>query len=70
MLTIQINLVVIAVCTLLLTVVPLLIAWSLFLLIRTVTRLVKDFQKEFQPLAERKAVRFTRSACAGLLALC
>lgn len=52
MLTIQISLVVIAVCTLLLTLVPLLIAWKLYQLVRTVTKIVKKFQVEFQPLAE------------------
>ena len=52
MLTIQISLVVIAVCTVLLTLVPLLIAWKFYTLMRVITRIVKDFQQEFQPLAE------------------
>lgn len=52
MLTIQISLVVIAVCTVLLTIVPLFIAWKLYQLMRTVVKLVKDFQEEFKPLAE------------------
>ena len=52
MLTIQISLVVIAVCCVLLTLVPLLIAWKLYQLVRTVTKIVKDFQKEFRPLAD------------------
>lgn len=50
--TIQISLVVIAVCTVLLTVVPLLIAWKVYQLMRAVTKVVKEFQEEFRPLAE------------------
>ena len=52
MLTIQISLVVIAVCTVLLTVLPLLIAFKLYQVMRTVTALVKDFREQFQPLAD------------------
>jgi len=36
----------------LLTVVPLLIAWKLYQVMRTVTAVVKDFQEQFQPLAD------------------
>jgi hypothetical protein len=36
----------------LLTVVPLLIAWKLYQVMRTVTALIKDFREQFQPLAD------------------
>ncbi|MFC1500068.1 DUF948 domain-containing protein [Candidatus Zixiibacteriota bacterium] len=50
--TIQISLVIIAICTVLLTVVPLLIAWQAYRLMRAVTKVAKEFQEEFKPLAE------------------
>jgi uncharacterized protein YoxC len=52
MLTIQISLVVIAVCTLLLTILPLLIAFKVYQMMRAATKVVKEFQEEFKPLAE------------------
>ncbi|MFC1529082.1 DUF948 domain-containing protein [Gemmatimonadota bacterium] len=52
MLTIQISLVIIAVCTLLLTIVPLLIAFQVYRMMRSVTKVVKEFQEDFKPLTE------------------
>ncbi len=52
MLTIQISLVIIAVCAVLLTIVPLLITLKIYLVMRSVQKVVKEFQEDFKPLTE------------------